>query len=255
MNPKKNPTKTQKGIFIFLIALLVAHICITAKYSREFRSQPYTDFFDDLKYKFEHVKLSELQQYPSYGTLIITSNDKIWANQNSDLTKNVEVMFWYEKASLINGVRLISVVDPPFKSPNETTFSIPIPELIGYKLTHINLGELTIPFDRNSGRQFPFNQPNTIGTAYDYYTQKYSTEEEKKQNCWAGYDCLHHRLFTEMTIQIDLEGTKKLSSSDTFIMYDSSSSKGAAAYWPFSFEIKDYCPIRARIIRSLPLWV
>lgn len=230
MPKKKNPTKTQKGIFIILMVLVVAHIGITTKYHREFQNQPYTDFFDDLKYKFEDVKLSELQQYPSYGTLIITSNDKIWANQDRDLTKDVEVMFWYEKASLINGVRLINVTDTPFKSPNEAIFSISIPELAGYKLTHVNLGGLTINFEHNFGRRYPFNQPNTIGTAYDYYTQKYASEEEKKQNCWAGYDCLNHRLFTEMTIQINLEGSKKISSLDTFQIYDGSSGKAAAAY-------------------------
>lgn len=193
-------------------------------------NQPYTDFFIDLKYKSEDIKISELKQYDSYGTLIITSKDKMWANQNSDLNRNVEVTFWYEKPSLINGYRAISVVDIPFKSPLETEFSISIPALEGYKLTHIDIQALTISFHHDSGRQYQFNHPNTIGTYYYYYTEKYATEEEKSKNCWSGYDCKYNYIKTQMTVQINLNDSKKISSLDTFEMYDRTSIKSAAAY-------------------------
>ena len=222
----------QKGISVNLAKKQKITLVIVAMFLGIlfYRDKASTDFFNYLKYKFERVKISELQQHPSYGTLIITTNDKIWANQNSDLTRNVEVTFWYEKASLINGVRTLRVIDIPFKSSHEKIFSIPIPELSGYRLTDINIEELTLSFQYNFGRRYPFNHPNTIGTFYYYYTQKYASEEEKKQNCWSGYKCLTDRLNTELTVQINLEGSKKISHLDTFEIYDRSSIKGAAAY-------------------------
>lgn len=218
-------TKKQKIIFV-IVAIFLGIIFYIDRYL----DQTHTNFFNYLKYKFEDVKTSELQQYPSYGSLIIMSNDKLWANQTSDLTQNVEVIFWYEKASLINGVHSIGVIDIPFKSSHKTKFSIPIPELAGYELINISIGELTIKFHNDSRGTYPFNHPNTIGTFYYYYTDKYSTEEEKKQNCWAGYDCRYKRLMTELTIQINLESSKKISSSEKFDMYDRSSMSHAATY-------------------------